>query len=356
MIQSATAGDILTTAHRFLGVPDDGHLSDTYVAAVLRRLAGIMCPCSPKSLLRAMLDAHRGLVADANGLSDQIETVLDDLVAVGDLLELSDVAVIDEKIKGTWVFAAPPAFVIHLGSVAHLIGLSADEQTPLPAIVRDRVVMQGVSRRIYSDKDEDLRALLSTLGLREISSESWLRHPKILSPQEVVARTNTKLSAQGPAGDLEDVRLFNTESEQRSYHAGWEQARNQTGRFIVRRPQAYGADRWGFAELSDGQVIKLIEFPDPGERWRGCDVAWRLLMALKAIRGRSATYRLNMTGDVGAFDFFLPIPDWAKRSLSFAGEQVAPRSCLMSFDIPTAQVAATERFLADFVFLTRALD
>ena len=353
MIKLVGLKDVLADAHRSLGLLNRSATDDTYLAAIVRRLAGTVCPCSPKTLIRAGLETHRGLVADDDALAEQLERVIDDLVAIGDLLELSDVVAIDEKIKGTWLFAAPPGFVIHLGEVAHIVGLSADEQTPLPASVRDRVTMQGVSRRIFPFEGEDLRPLLSELGLREISSEAWLRHPKAMTANELIARADNRLASQGKPGPLEDVRIFNTVKGHRSYRTSWEKADRQTGKFIIRRAQGYGADRWGYADVADGRVERLLEFPDFGERWRGCDVAWRLLLAQKAILKENQTYRCTTSPEVGQIDFFMPLPDWARRSLYFTGSEVAPRSCLLSFDVPLTQLPAVERFLSENLFLLR---
>jgi hypothetical protein len=352
MIEVVTGEQILSSAHDALEVGTTEILGQTYLASAIRRLAGVLCPCSPKTLMRAMLESHRGLFADEKVFGDDIETGLDNLLAIGDLLELKDVAAIDERIKGTWLFAAPPGFVVHHSGTVNIIGLSADEQTPLPAVVRDRVIKRGVARRIFPNEGEDLGSLLKALGLREVSSDSWLRHPKPVSAEDLVARIDAKLSAQGPSGEIEDLRVFNLEPAKRRYRDRWEPSKGKTGRYIVRRPQAYGTDLWGYAELDSGAAIRILDFPGPGERWRGCDVAWRLQMALKAVSERPVTYRISRFGKAVAFDFFSPIPDWSKRSLAFAGEQVAPRSCLLSFDIPISEADAEQRFLQEHLFLS----
>ncbi|MGF9566947.1 hypothetical protein AAIH70_25930 [Neorhizobium sp. BT27B] len=354
MITSISSAEVLTTTHRFLGVSDGGSVGRSYLAAALRRLAGTVCPCSPKTLVRAMVDCHRGLVDDAHEFSEKVEVVIDDLISIGDLLEINDVAAIDELIRGTWVFAAPPSFVMHLGNVAQIIGLSSDEQTPLPAEVRDRVRLEGVTRRLYPKDNEDLRNLLLSLGLREIYSEVWLRFPKVIPAKDLVDRADRQLSELGPSGTLDGARIFDHLSEHRGYRSRWEPLKRQTGRFIVRRPQPYGADRWGYGEVSGGEVCKLLEFPDSNDRRRACDIAWRLAMALKALAGSNVTYRLIQNHDFGSFDFHFPLPDWAKRSLAFAGQQVEPRGCLLSFDIAVGQVPSAEQFLKSYLFLSPA--
>ena len=124
-----------------------------------------------------------------------------------------------------------------------------------------------------------------------------------------------------------------------------------SGRYIVRRPQAYGADLWGYAELANGAAVKLIDFPQPGSRWRGCDIAWRAQMALDAVAGDCQRYRRQTSSDVLTLDLFSPIPDWARRRLAFVGEEVEPRSSLLSYHLSPADAATEEQFLQHLLFL-----
>ncbi len=51
------------------------------------------------------MDSLSYLHPDSNALADRLDQLVDDMIVVGDLLELSDVATDDPKVKGTWVFA-----------------------------------------------------------------------------------------------------------------------------------------------------------------------------------------------------------------------------------------------------------
>ena len=112
MIAIVSSADVLASAHTALGLPAGGDLDDVYLATSLRRLAGFLCPCSPKTLIRSMAKNHDGMTPSNDGLAERVESILESLIAIGDLLELNHVTTLDETVKGTWVFAAPPSFVL----------------------------------------------------------------------------------------------------------------------------------------------------------------------------------------------------------------------------------------------------
>ena len=252
------------------------------------------------------------------------------------------------------VCAAPPSFVQHPAGSAFILGLSADEATPLPANLRARIKYRDAVRTIGPTPREDLANTLRELGLRELSIDTWLRHPKLESPTVVIAALNMKLSAQGACGDIADLRVLDHTRDAKRYRDRWGPPTTQSGRFIIRRPQSYGADLWGYAELHGGKAMKLLDFPMPGARWRGCDIAWRAQMAIDALAGKAQAYASKVVEGTARLDFFSPIPDWARRRLSIVGEQVAPSASLLSFVVSEAELATEERFLLDYLFLNRS--
>lgn len=353
MIAVATSAEVLCSARAGLGLSATGGLDDVYVAASLRRLAGFLCPCSPQTLIRSMAEAHRGLHPDNPEFSDRVEEVVEALVAVGDLLELSDVATLDETVKSTWVFAAPPAFVPRPSGSVLILGLSADEPTPLPVALRSRVKYHGVARWLEAAPGEDLRATLRGLGLNEVAPDRWSRPPRAQTAAALIAEMDSKLAAQGACGEIADLRILNHSRSVRRYRDRWTTGGAQNGRFVVRRPQAYGADIWGYAELSEGRPVRLIDFPLPNSRWRGCDIAWRLQMAIDAQAGNAQTYVVQANGDTARVEFFVPVPDWIRRRLAMVGEEVEPSSSLLAFVVSKTELAAEENFLHNYLFLER---
>jgi hypothetical protein len=301
-----------------------------------------------------MAEAHRGLHPDDPEFPDRVEEVVEALVAVGDLLELSDVATLDETVKGTWVFAAPPAFVLRPSGSALILGLSADEPTPLPADLRSRVKYKGVARWLEAAPGEDLKATLRGLGLNEVAPDRWSRPPRAQPAAMLIAEMDNRLAAHGASGEIADLRILDHSRKVRRYRDRWTAGVAQKGRFVVRRPQAYGADLWGYAELSEGRPVRLIDFPLPGSRWRGCDIAWRLQMAIDAQAGNAQTYVIQANGDTARVEFFVPLPDWARRRLAMVGEEVEPSSSLLAYVVSGIELAAEEDFLHNYLFLERA--
>lgn len=357
MIEIVTADVVAGVARTSLGLPSaSAHLDEPYIAAALRRLAGFLCPGSPRTLLGVMVDSHRGLVGDVAAFAERVEEVIEMLVAIGDLLELGDVALEGEKVRSTWLVAAPPAFVLRESGNAFVLGLSADEQTPLPTEMRSRVAVDRAIRSIEPHEGEDLGVVLREFGLRELSSAGWLRTPRRVDAAGLLAGYGAKLAACSRSGEAPDLLVLDGGCNTRSYRRRWTPPGSLTGHFVVRRPQTFGADLWGYAELRDGAAQKLLDLPLHGERWRGCDAAWRIQMAIDALAGRPQEYRLGATDRGSRFEFFSPIPSWARRRLAVIGRSVEPAGCLMSFLVPTSEVAAEEAFLNELLYLARVVE
>jgi hypothetical protein len=351
MIVVSTADAVIASAREALQLSAGNNVDDDYWIATLRRLAGQLCPCSPRTLIALAVASHSSLIEVGEVLTARLEDIIDSLVVSGDLLELTDVTTLDETVKATWLFAAPPSFVLHPSGTAFLFGLATDDPMPLPAELAERVRMRGVIRTIAPLPREDLAALLKAVGLRALSLESWLKPPKKESPAAMLARLDARLLHQPPVGNIPDLRIFDWTCDARRYRDRWRGPAHQTGSFIVRRPQAYGADLWGYGRLNNGRLEALIDFPLPGTRWRGCDTAWRVQLAIDACAGRPQRYRVRTDGVMSQFDFFFPLPDWARRRLSTVGVETSPDRCLMSFRVPVSEAATEATFLHDFLFL-----
>jgi hypothetical protein len=355
MIEVVDEGAVIGAACLSLGVEldADGVLGATYLSAAIRRLAGFLCPCSPRAIVRRMVESHVGLIDDVPLFEERVETSIERLVAIGDLLELADVALEGERVRGTWLVAAPPAFVVRPSGSVFLLGLSADEQTPLPTEMQSRIVSRQGVRSINPVPPEDLATILGDLGLRELSASGWLRSPKAAAPADLVASYDRKLAALQHSGEVTDLLVLDGSRRTRSYRARWTSQGTLSGNFVVRRPQAFGSDLWGYAQLSDGVPVKLLDLPLHGDRWRGCDAAWRVQMAIDEIAGRPQEYRLRAVEGGAILDLFSPIPKWARRRLAIIGIEVQPAGCLMSFLLPQAEIATEEEFLKNLLFLAR---
>jgi hypothetical protein len=220
----------------------------------------------------------------------------------------------------------------------------------LPAELRERVKARAAVRMIEPLEGEDLSLLLEGVGFRQLSLDTWLKMPKREDAGSLIANMDARLGRRSTISDTADMRVLDWTVETRRYRDRWRGPLRQTGSFIIRRPQAYGADLWAYGQFNLGQLEALIDLPLPGSRWRGCDSAWRIQLALDARAGRPQRYRVRPADGHSDFDFFFPLPIWARRRLAVVGEELKPENCLMSFRMPANQVDAEREFLRDYLY------
>ena len=292
VIVQVSATEVLRSSRAALGVlaSSDGAIDDAMLAASLRRAAGILCPCSLSTLVAAVLESLQHLVEE-DAVTERVTAAAEGLIVGGDLLELSQVTTDDPAAKGTWIFAAPPGFVVRPGGSIFLLGIVPDEATPLPASLSARVVCEGFVRVLSPQPPEDLRSVLSELGLRELSTSAWLKAPKPESATELQGNMLRRLAEQPPSGAVADISILDPVRSVGYYSGRWVIPTHESGNYVARRPQAYGAPLWGFASLVDGNVTRFLDFPMKGARWRGCDAAWHLQMAIDRCRETPQLYR-----------------------------------------------------------------
>ena len=347
--------EVLKSSRETLGLPANADvlIDSAFLAASLRRTAGILCPCSRSTLSSAVLDSLKYLGQEVGELSEHIEATVEALTVVGDLLELSQVTIDDPSVKGTWVFAAPPGFVVRPGGSIFFTGMAPDESTPLPASLGSRVIHEGYARVIRPQISEDLPAALRDLGLLELSERVWLKAPKSEPAAEFIDRMLQQLATQSPSGLIDDLIILDPARSVDYYAGRWVSPKNESGSFIARRPQAYGANLWGYVALENGVATKFIDFPLKGSRWRGCDIAWHLQMAIDFERGEPQQYRRRLVSDGAYLDFFSPIPLWAQRRLVIIGRPAPREKCLFSYWLPEVEIAPEEEFLQKRLWLAR---
>lgn len=354
MITQLSAKEVLAASRTQLGLPPSSALDDTLLAGMLRRAAAIHCPCS-LSTLTATVTESLSYLADSGGeLDERIDTAAEGLIIIGDLLELSQVTVDDPNAKGTWVFSAPPGFIIRPGGSIFIVGIVPDEATPLPASLSSRVEHEGLARVLVPGQGEDLPSVLRESGLREIPASAWLKTPRAESAAQLRQNMVRRLSEQLPSGAIADSSILLPDRPVDYYSRRWVAPGKHTGEFIARRPQAYGGALWGFAYLENGDVMRFLDFPLKGTRWRGCDVAWHLQMAIDQSRGTPQKYRRRPCAGGANLDFFSPIPLWAQRRLCVVGRSVPAEHCLLSYWVPERELAAEEDYLQKNLWLTAA--
>lgn len=325
--------------------------SPTAIATAIRRSASFLCPCTAPTLVNSVSSPLRGLTDEPNAVRAMIEDVLDQVIAHGDLFEFKD------PNRGaasplTTLYAAPCGFVPRSSGTVILLGVSADQLTALPGDLEARVQYAGHVRRLDPLPDEDLRHELRQLGLIEISADRWLKAPPSESAEHHLSRLDQALQAAPASGEVPGLALIDPSTPVGYYRARWTEPKRHTGHFVARRAQAYGAPLWCYVQMANGRAERFIDFPTAGSRWRGCDEAWRLQMAIDYQRRVPQRIRVR-PGHSGTqrFDVLSPIPMWAQRRWDAVGERVDAKGCLFAIDIPAREADEEIRYSRDTLWL-----
>ena len=320
------------------------------IAAALRRAATLLCPCSAGTLVRAVVEPLRGLVDERDAIKTLVEETLEATVSHGDLVEFREFG-LDPSQQQTLLFAAPQAFASRKSGAQILVGV-ADDRSVLPDGLAKRLVYAGHTRRLYPTEGENLRERLIEHGFLEIPYDEWLTAPRFDRPAALVSTYDRLLDAAGPSGDVPGLRLLDSERGVDYYPGRWVEPRNRSGRYVARRDQAYGAQLWCYVRVRHGEAEALIDLPLARSRWRGCDEAWHLQMALDAVRGKPQTFSIDTdTEDTRIIAFFSPVPMWARRRWSAIGELIAQTRGLFAYRIPKEELSQERDFLQNELWL-----
>jgi hypothetical protein len=352
VVQQITGEEVVTLSRRALALPGEAGVSDeAFLAALVRRAAGILCPCSERTIFRSVLESLDRLAEDTTQLEADVKTAVEKAMIAGDLLELSQATTGDTSAKGTWVFPAPPSFVARPSGSVFIMGIAPDEPSPLPPSLNARIIYERHFRLIHQEPSENLSQMLRELGVLELSEPSWLKLPKAETAKNFLGRLERELMAQPASGSVADLLILDSARDPSYYKGRWTAPRRETGCFVAQRPQAYGAPLWGFAHLADGALDKFLDFPPRRDRWRGSDFAWHLQLAIDSCRGAPQKYRRRLAPGGICLDFFSPLPLWAERRLAIIGRPAERSRCLFTYQIPEGELAAEEEFLRQRLWL-----
>jgi hypothetical protein len=323
--------------------------SPTALCASIRRAASFLCPTTPAALVRTVV----GCVSTLAEFPEETDVVglVDALVAYGDLIELP---VDDGTRLRRQLFLGPPAYVPRHSGIALLIGIRPDGVPLLSDDLAGDIENLGHRRVIRPRGDQTVEELLADEGLIELHHDQWLRAPRQAPARDVVAFYSDRLDAAGPSGDIEGIQILDPASRVTYYRGRWRVLRPlDRGRFVARRPQAFGADLWCFAEVDGGVVVRLIDLPIENLLAPGADEAWRLQAALDAVDHRPQELRIREDDGASLFDFFAPVPSWIRRRLDVIGEP-ADRGvgALFSYALPLEEVVHEIEYFTEAIWLS----
>ena len=321
------------------------------IAALLRRAGAFLCPCPPSQLIRTVTGAFEGFDLDPEELGDNIEDMLDSLLAYGDFIESRDIA---SQTSARLLYAAPPSFVYLSELTVLLFGIYPDGRFPIDVEIDVKLTFDNYRVAIHN-ADIKTRFRLLDLGLLEVQPEAWLRLPSCAPAGNHVAKYDQKLALAGLPGAIPEMILLDPKRSVRFYRARWVPLKTQTGLFVARRPQPFGADLWCYVSIQGGALEKLLDLPIYEHKWRACDEAFHLQQAIDSMRGTPQIFRVRggTSPNERLLDFFSPVPLWARRRWDFVGRSVVSTGCLFSYAFDMTQLDAEIKFAQERMWMVR---
>jgi hypothetical protein len=334
-------------------LPVSDEIPHKMVAQALRRAAHILAPCPRHEVEKSVRRSLGFFAADFDAFSATVSEVLDLLFAYGDIFEMRPIADDPWSLSPLVTRPAPPAFVVRRSGKAIILGVAGDEITPLSSEMNRRLEWRGVLRTLAPVGNENLRLLLTDLGLLELSERAWLRLPVTDTAIGFCAAWNLRLKDGAGTPVVDGLQILDGRLNPGFYKGRWvAPARGHNGLHVARRAQRYGAPLWCLVELVDGTSTRLLDLTTRSGHERPCDVAWRIQMASDACSGSPQRVRVRASGDESRLDFFSPIPSWAERKLAVDGERIAPERCLFSYVIPAESRDELVEFLQSHLWMS----
>lgn len=352
--------DIAQDIVRDLGLnPEYVAVTDIEVlSALVRRTAGLLCPCTRKKVLKNVMQSLDGVIPNHGDLRDVVDEIINMLIAHGDLLEHNDI--IRDLTRSELILnIAPLAFIKRVSGACVLLGISPDDRPVLPDFLQEKIQYNNFTRVIAAEADPDIPKHLLGIGFIELPYKVWVKCPSSSTPDKHIASMHNHLmsSITNATDMIEGLEILDSSTDVEYYPARWLIPNGHTGSFIGRRPQAYGSKLWCYVELADGKPRRFLDLPLPGSRWRGCDEAWHLQAAIDASNGRPQHYKIrDDEDDFKILDLFSPIPSWAQRRWVMMGMSVPKQKCLMSFRFRSVEIEEEIRFAKENLWLSEKIE
>jgi hypothetical protein len=358
-VSAASPAECGELAVRTLDVDEAADLfSAEGLTASLRRAASFLCPASPRQVIDAVLEALRPLQPGGGLSREELANLLDLLISGGDLLELRQ----SGDVPGRLLYLGPPSYVERQPGQYLLLGIRPFGAPLISSDLAGAVQYEGHTRTIGLPPD-GAAAQLSELGLHMIRPKQWIRRPPESGAGELIGQMRDRLAAAGPAGVVEGLTIVAPETKVTYYRGRWRPVKPaDSGLFVGRRPQAYGADLWCVVLVADGSPERLFDLPVDDLSAPGHDEAWRIQAALDAVGGNPQLFRVGGVSGIGAsagrtVDFFSPLPRWAERYLQLTGMAV-PRTAgaLCSYRVPEGAIPGLTSFLEEMLWMPQRND
>lgn len=328
------------------------------LSALVRRTAGLLCPCTRRRVLKNVIQSLDGVIPNHENLKDEVDEIINMLIAHGDLIEHNDITRGSTRSELILLNTAPLTFIRRDSGACVLLGVSPDDRPLLPEFLQEKIQYNNITRVIAADAFPDVSKHLLDIGYMELPYKAWVKCPPSHTPGNHIASMHSHLmsSITNATDVIEGLEILNSSTDVEYYPARWVIPKGHTGHFIGRRPQAYGSKLWCYVELADGKPRRFLDLPLPGSRWRGCDEAWHLQAAIDASNGRPQHYKIrDDVDDFKILDLFSPIPSWAQRRWVIMGMSVPTKKCLMSFRFRSVEIEEEIKFAKENLWLSEQM-
>lgn len=321
-----------------------------FLAAIVRAAAAAITPCTRRELTAHILKHLTPLEPDHPWIEEFREAV-GTLIALGDLVEVAD----DDQESGrALLYLAPNSFVELSGGVFILLGGYQDVKRMIPDSVEAKLIHLWYTRRLETPNAAAIRDILLDFGFLDLRADFWLKTPDPESASEHLRRYDQALSQLElwPTA-IEDVSILDNAADVRHYSRRWSPLQNQTGRFVGRRPQAYGAPLWCYLQVGNNSVVRHIDLPRFEHRWMGHDEAWHLQLAIDSSNGTPQEFSVHPGSAPGMYivDVYAPIPSWAVRRWNSLGSPRESKGVWFSFAIREPLLSGEIEFAKERLWL-----
>ena len=333
MIRAASLTDLMASTGEALGLTSVGDVAEL-VKPALRRAVFRLAPCSGPDLVRFVSEPLQPF----GETKEVVEDALKEMVTYGDILEMRRLESDPWDAPAYVLRPAPPSFVLRSNDEAIILGVSGELTSALTAELEDQVRVVGPVRILKSQID-NLAMHLKLLGLTQLTENAWLRTPSSCSAQHHFDDWKRVLDSQArDSKSIDGLELLDPTTPTTYYKGRWRPTNaKDSGIYVARRSQQYGAKLWSLVEIEHGVPIKVLDFQSDDQWQRPRDLAWRLQSAIDALLGHPHTVDVRQGPEEASLGFHLPIPSFAERRLAICGSKTVEPGALFSFRIPNSK-------------------
>lgn len=326
----------------------DNILSDENLSCLIRRAASILCPCTPNMLVMSIVKPLE-IYNNESEIEEKVLKLLEKMIESGEIIQSND-----ENMKET-VRIIPPTYIRVVENYVYIMGGQCDNNNYVPDIFRNRIEYYGHLRRIKMEKEEEYK-ILEVNGFVELSLGSWLKMPKKETYESYKKNIDKYMDERIiEKNNYLNVKIIETCRKVDWYKGRWTDSKGKSGRYVGRRERKYGPDLWCYFEIKNGLVKKLVDLPIRDLRWRACDEAWRLQMAIDACNGANQKYTIKkIFNNSYVIKYFSPLPLWYRRRMQFIGVERKPEGCMISFEIKEENINEEKRICEEYMWLKQA--